>query len=60
MSRYDIADYLVMAVETVSRVLTLLRTQHIIVFRSTRRLSIRNRRALELAMVGTEDLLIAN
>jgi CRP-like cAMP-binding protein len=60
MSRYDIADYLVMAVETVSRVLTLLRTQHIIVFSSTRRLSIRDRRALELAMVGTEDLLIAN
>jgi CRP/FNR family nitrogen fixation transcriptional regulator len=60
MSRYDIADYLVMAVETVSRVLTLLRTQHIIVFRSTRRLSICDRRALELAMVGTEDLLIAN
>jgi CRP-like cAMP-binding protein len=60
MSRYDIADYLAMAVETVCRVLTLLRTQHVIVFRSTRRLSICDRRALELATVCTEDLLISN
>ena len=60
MSRYDIADYLAMAVETVCRVLTLLRTQHVIVFRSTRRLSICDRRALELATVRTEDLLISN
>lgn len=60
MSRYDIADYLAMAVETVSRVLTLLRTQNIIVFRSKRRLSICDRRALELATVGTEDSLVAN
>ena len=57
MSRYDIADYLAMAVETVSRVVTLLRTQHVIVFRSTRRFSIRDRHALELATVGPEDLL---
>jgi CRP/FNR family transcriptional regulator, nitrogen fixation regulation protein len=57
MSRYDIADYLAMAVETVSRVLTLLRTQHVIVFRSTRRFSIRDRHALELATVGPEDPL---
>jgi CRP/FNR family transcriptional regulator, nitrogen fixation regulation protein len=57
MSRYDIADYLAMAVETVSRVLTLLRTQHVIVFRSTRRFSICDRHALELATVGPEDLL---
>jgi CRP/FNR family transcriptional regulator, nitrogen fixation regulation protein len=60
MSRYDIADYLAIAVETVSRALTLLRTQHVIVFRSTRRLSVRDRRALELATEGTEDLLMAN
>jgi CRP/FNR family nitrogen fixation transcriptional regulator len=60
MSRYDIADYLAIAVETVCRVLTLLRTQHVIVFRSTRRLSICDRRALELATVRTEDLLISN
>src|SRR5690348_7968257 len=60
MSRYDIADYLAMAVETVCRVLTLLRTQHVIVFRSTRRLSICDRRALELATVRTGDLLISN
>ena len=56
MSRYDIADYLAIAVETVSRVLTLLRTQHVIVFRSKRRLSICDRRALELAMLGTDDV----
>jgi CRP/FNR family transcriptional regulator, nitrogen fixation regulation protein len=60
MSRYDIADYLAMAVETVSRALTSLRTRRVIVFRSTRRLSICDRRALELATEGTEDLLIAN
>ena len=60
MSRYDIADYLAIAVETVSRALTLLRTQHIIEFRSTRRLSICDRRALELATMGTEDMLLAN
>jgi CRP/FNR family transcriptional regulator, nitrogen fixation regulation protein len=60
MSRYDIADYLSMAVETVSRVLTLLRAQHVIVFRGTRRLSICDRRALELATVGTEYMLAAN
>jgi CRP-like cAMP-binding protein len=60
MSRYDIADYLAIAVETVSRALTLLRTQHVIVFRSTRRLTICDPRALELATEGTEDLLIAN
>jgi len=60
MSRYDIADYLALAVETVSRALTSLRTQHVIVFRSTRHLSICNRRALERASEGTEDLLMAN
>jgi CRP/FNR family transcriptional regulator, nitrogen fixation regulation protein len=57
MSRYDIADYLAMAVETVSRVLTLLRKQNVIVFCSTRRFRICDRRALELAIVGTQDLL---
>jgi CRP/FNR family transcriptional regulator, nitrogen fixation regulation protein len=60
MSRYDIADYLAMAVETVSRVLTLLRTQHVIVFRGTRRLIICDRRALELATVGTDEMLVAH
>lgn len=52
MSRYDIADYLAMAVETVSRALTVLRTRQVITFRSTRRLSICDRRALEIATEG--------
>lgn len=56
MSRHDIADYLAVAVETVSRCLTLLRTQHVIVLRGTRRISICNRWALELAAKGTEEL----
>lgn len=60
MSRYDIADYLAMAVETVSRALTALRTRRVIAFCSTRDLSICDRRALELATQGTESLLIAN
>jgi CRP-like cAMP-binding protein len=60
MSRYDIADYLALAVETVSRALTCLRTQRVIVFRNTRSLSICDRRALELASEGTQDLLMAN
>jgi CRP-like cAMP-binding protein len=60
MSRYDIADYLGMAVETVSRALTSLRTRKIVAFRSTRRLSICDRRALELAMEDREDVVTRN
>jgi CRP/FNR family transcriptional regulator, nitrogen fixation regulation protein len=60
MSRYDIADYLMMAVETVSRALSSLRTRKIIAFGSTRRLSICDRRALELATEDSEDVLIAD
>jgi CRP/FNR family nitrogen fixation transcriptional regulator len=47
MSRYDIADYLAMAVETVSRTLTELHSRHAIAFRSVRRINICDRPALE-------------
>jgi CRP-like cAMP-binding protein len=47
MSRYDIADYLAIAVETVSRSLTLLRSMQVIVFFDTRHFRILNREALE-------------
>jgi CRP-like cAMP-binding protein len=57
MSRYDIADYLAMAVETVSRALTALRTRQVITFRSTRRLSICDRHALEIATEGGDEAI---
>jgi CRP-like cAMP-binding protein len=47
MSRYDIADYLAIAVETVSRSLTTLRSRQAIVFLDTRHFRIVNRNALE-------------
>jgi CRP-like cAMP-binding protein len=47
MSRYDIADYLGLAVETVSRALTELRQRHVIAFRSVRQVRISDRAALE-------------
>jgi hypothetical protein len=47
MSRYDIADYLGLAVETVSRALTELRQRHTIAFRSVRQVRICDRAALE-------------
>jgi len=47
MSRYDIADYLGIAVETVSRALTELRTRRAIALRGVRRVSICDRPALE-------------
>jgi CRP-like cAMP-binding protein len=47
MPRYDIADYLAMAVETVSRTLTELRTRRTIVFRDPRHVCICDRGALE-------------
>ncbi|MFZ1906351.1 MAG: helix-turn-helix domain-containing protein [Steroidobacteraceae bacterium] len=47
MSRYDIADYLGLAVETVSRCLTELRGRRAIAFRSVRQVRIRDRSALE-------------
>jgi CRP/FNR family transcriptional regulator, nitrogen fixation regulation protein len=47
MSRYDIADYLAMAVETVSRTLTELRARQTIAFRSVRQVRICDRDALK-------------
>lgn len=47
MSRYDIADYLALAVETVSRTLTSLRLRRIILFAGARRVRIVDRGALE-------------
>jgi CRP/FNR family transcriptional regulator, nitrogen fixation regulation protein len=47
MSRYDIADYLAIAVETVSRSLTTLRSERVIAFYDTRHFRIIDRRALE-------------
>jgi CRP/FNR family nitrogen fixation transcriptional regulator len=47
MSRYDIADYLAMAVETVSRALTTLREKGVIQFESVRCVQIRDRGSLE-------------
>jgi CRP/FNR family nitrogen fixation transcriptional regulator len=47
MSRYDIADYLAIAVETVSRSLTTLRSERVIAFFDTRHFRIVNRGALE-------------
>jgi CRP-like cAMP-binding protein len=58
MSRYDIADYLGLAVETVSRTLTELRGRDVIAFRSVRELLIPDRGVLKelaegLTCVGT-------
>jgi CRP/FNR family transcriptional regulator, nitrogen fixation regulation protein len=47
MSRYDIADYLAMATETVSRALTSLREGDVIRFDNVRCLQIRDRESLE-------------
>jgi CRP/FNR family nitrogen fixation transcriptional regulator len=47
MSRYDIADYLGMAVETVSRALTELRARRVIALCGVRRVQICDRSALE-------------
>lgn len=47
MSRYDIADYLAMAAETVSRALTNLSEEGVIRFDSVRCLQIRDRESLE-------------
>lgn len=47
MSRYDIADYLAIAVETVSRSLTMLKSEHVITFFDARHFRVINRQALE-------------
>src|SRR4029077_16289869 len=53
MSRYDIADYLSMAVETVSRALTILRERGIIQFEGVRCVRIWDRDSLKKANEGT-------
>ena len=53
MSRSDIADYLAMAVETVSRTLTELRARRAIAYRDARRVQICNREVLERAPPGS-------
>lgn len=52
-SRHDIADYLSLAMETVSRVLTCLRARGVIRFAAIRRVQICNRKALERARRAT-------
>jgi CRP/FNR family nitrogen fixation transcriptional regulator len=47
ISRYDIADYLAISVETVSRSLTELRRRGLIAFTGTRRVRIIDRNSLE-------------
>src|SRR3981189_3581514 len=47
ISRYDIADYLALSVETVSRALTSLKRSGLIKFAGTRQVSILDRRAIE-------------
>jgi CRP-like cAMP-binding protein len=52
MSRYDIADYLALSVETVSRALSRLRREQAIRFIDKHRVSILDRRLLDSRMVG--------
>jgi CRP-like cAMP-binding protein len=55
MSRYDIADYLCIAVETVSRALTELRERRLIRFGDIRSVQICDRGALERLSEGSPD-----
>lgn len=54
MSRYDIADYLCIAVETVSRALTELRERGLVRFGNTRTVQICDRCALEALAEGSQ------
>jgi CRP/FNR family transcriptional regulator, nitrogen fixation regulation protein len=56
VSRYDIADYLAMSVETVSRSLTGLKERGLISFKSTRSIKIINREALEDSSDSAETI----
>lgn len=58
MSRYDVADYLAIAVETVSRALTTLKARGAIVFTNSRHMRIIDRRALE-GRVGCRKIHLA-
>jgi CRP-like cAMP-binding protein len=53
MSRHDIADYLALSVETVSRALSRLRREQAIRFVDKHRISILDPRLLESRMVGS-------
>jgi CRP/FNR family nitrogen fixation transcriptional regulator len=55
MSRYDVADYLAMAVETVSRALTVLRERRVIQFEGVRCVRICDRHSLEKANESTRS-----
>jgi CRP-like cAMP-binding protein len=53
MSRYDIADYLAISVETVSRAVTILRARHVIALNGSRHIEILDRSALALGLNQT-------
>jgi CRP/FNR family nitrogen fixation transcriptional regulator len=55
MSRYDIADYLALSVETVSRTLTALRRRRVIALPGARRVSIMDRGRLEWCSQNSEQ-----
>jgi CRP-like cAMP-binding protein len=56
MSRYDIADYLALSVETVSRALTSLRRRGAIAFTGKRQVRIIKRAALQQGYLGSGDV----
>jgi CRP-like cAMP-binding protein len=58
MSRYDIADYLAVAVETVSRTMTTLQNMHVMTLRGTRLVHIADRHML--ASLAEEESCIRN
>ena len=60
MSRYDIADYVSMAVETVCRALTVLREHQVIALCATRCLRICDRHALERAKEGGQPAALGH
>jgi CRP-like cAMP-binding protein len=55
MSRYDIADYLAIAVESVSRALTKLRGRGIVTFDGPRRLRSGNQHRANIGSVNDRD-----
>ena len=56
MSRYDIADYLALSVETVSRAVTLLRARGLIALNGSRHIEILNRSELAFGIYRTHTL----
>lgn len=57
MSRQDIADHLGLTIETVCRVLTNLKKQHVIEMKTSRRFDIPNIRALNDAVAGAKSII---